>query len=103
MLLISDADLTTYGTVGLIAAAAVVLIVVVLLLTILWAARRILRAARRSLKAVESVRHSTLPLWDLTTTNQVARDLHGSASSIRRRVDLIAGALEATEHREVRR
>ncbi len=101
MLLISDADLGTYWTIGLAAAAAVVVIVVALLLTILWTARRILRAAVRALNAVERIRQNTMPLWDLTTTNQVAGELHATVSSIKSRVERIAGALEATEHQEV--
>ena len=103
MLLIADADLQTDWTIGLVLAVVVVLVVVVLLVAILLAARRILAAAVRCLNAVEAIRAATLPLWDLTTTNAVARDLLGAAASIKHHVEAIAGALEATEHQEARR
>lgn len=103
MMLVADADLLFYWSVGLVTVAAVVVIVVVLLLAILIGARRILRAAVRALGAVEHIRQNTLPLWDLTTTNHVAADLLAGATSIKRHAEALAGALEATEHREVHR
>lgn len=103
MPLISDSDLGAYWTVGIVLVALVVVVVVVLLVAILLAARRILAAAIRCLNAVEAIRQSTLPLWDLTTTNAVAKDLLGAAGSIKHHVEAIAGALEATEHQEARR
>ena len=103
MFLIADSDVLSYWTIGLVLAAVVVVVVVALLLAILATARRILRAAVRALHAVERIRGNTLPLWDLTTTNQVAGDLLAGARSIRRHADAIAAALEATEHEEVRR
>ena len=103
MLLISDSDLGGYWTIGIIAVALVVVIVVVLLVAILLAARRILAAALRCLTAVDAIRQNTLPLWDLTTTNKVAREILGGAGSIKGHVEAIAGALEATEHQEARR
>lgn len=101
--LLADPDLQLFWTIGLAAAAAVVVVVVVLLVAILLAARRILAAAVRCLGAVEGIRARTLPLWDLTTTNQVAGDLLAGATSIKRHAEALAGALEATEHVEVPR
>jgi hypothetical protein len=43
---------------------------------------------------------NTLPLWELSTTNEVAGDILGGAASIKKRAEAIAGALEATEHKE---
>ncbi len=98
MTLIADADLQTYWLLGVVLAAVVVVIVVVLLVAILLGARRILAAALRALAAVQSIRRNTDPLWDLTTTNKVAGELLAGALSIKRHAEVIAGALEATEH-----
>lgn len=100
VLLISDGDLGRYWTIGLILIVLVVVIVVVLLLAIIVFARRILAAAVRCLHAVEKIRSNTLPLWELSTTNEVAGDILGGAASIKKRAEAIAGALEATEHKE---
>ena len=98
MFLISDSDLLTGWTIGLVVAVLVVVIVVVLLVTILLAARRVLAAAVRCLHAVEAIRANTQPLHALTTTNAVAADLLGGAAAIKRHAEIIASALEATEH-----
>lgn len=93
-----DSALLHDWIIGLIVVAAVVLVVVILLVAILLTARRILAAATRSLQAVERIRQNTLVLWELATTNSVAGELYQSADSIRRRVETLAGALEAAEH-----
>lgn len=98
MTLIADADLQAYWTIGVAVSALVVVTVVALLLTILWGARRILAAALRALAAVEEIRGNTDPLWALTTTNQVAGELLAGAGSIKRHAEMLATALEATEH-----
>ena len=98
MFLISDPDLLRGWTIGLVVAVLVVLIVVVLLAAILLAARRILAAAVRCLHAVEAIRANTQPLHDLTTTNAVAAELLGGAVAIKTHAEIIASALEATEH-----
>lgn len=98
MYLLSDSDLQSGWTIGLVAAIAVVVIVVVLLVAILLAARRILAAAVRCLHAVEAIRASTQPLHALTTTNAVAADLLDGAASIKKHAEVIASALEATEN-----
>ena len=98
-----DHELLRDWIIGIVLVALVVVIVVVLLLAILLFARRILKAAVRSLNAVERVRKNTLPLWDLPTTNTVAADLLTTAASIKHRAEVIASALEATEHEAARR
>ena len=98
MQLIADSDLQTGWTIGLVVTVLVVVVVVVLLATILLAARRILAAAIRCLHAVEAIRSNTQPLHELTTTNAVAGQLLGGAGSIKRHAEIIATALEATEH-----
>lgn len=98
MTLTADPDLQAHWLIGLVLVALVVVIVVALLITILLGARRILAAAVRGLGAVEGIRQNTDPLWELTTTNQVAGDLLAGAVSIKRHAEGIAGALEATEH-----
>lgn len=98
--LISDSALGRDWTIGVVLSVLVVVIVVVLLLAIIVFARRILAAAVRCLHAVEKIRANTLPLWDLATTNEVAADILATAASIKKRADAVAGALEATEHKE---
>jgi len=98
MFLISDSDLLGGWTIGLVVTVLVVVVVVVLLAAILLAARRILAAAVRCLHAVEAIRANTQPLHELTTTNIVARDLLGGAAAIKKHAEIIASALEATEH-----
>lgn len=98
--LISDSDLGRDWTIGLILSVLVVVIVVVLLVAIIIFARRILAAAVRCLLAVQKIRDNTLPLWDLATTNEVAADILATAASIKKRAEAVAGALEATEHKE---
>lgn len=102
MSLIADTDLQTYWVIGLVAVALVVVVVVALLLAIIAGARRILAAAGRALAAVERIQGNTDPLWDLTTTNRVAGELLAGAGSIKRHAELLASALEATEHGERR-
>ena len=98
MYLISDSDLQTGWTIGLVVALLIVVIVVVLLATILLAARRVLAAAVRALHAVENIRANTQPLHELTTTNAVAANLLVGAAAIKRHAEIVASALEATEH-----
>ena len=98
MYLVSDADLLTGWTIGLVVAVLVVVIVVVLLVTILVAARRILAAAVRCLHAVERIKNNTEPLQELATTRAVAAQLNGAAGAIKKHAEVIASALEATEH-----
>ncbi len=98
MYLVSDSDLQTGWTIGLVVAVVVVLIVVVLLVAILLAARRILAAAVRCLHAVERIRTNTEPLHELTTTNAVAGQLLGGAAAIKTHAEIIASALEATQN-----
>ncbi len=98
MFLVSDAALLAGWTIGLVLAVLVVVVVVVLLVTILLAARRILAAAVRCLNAVERTRANTEPLHELATTNAVAGQLNDAACSIKKHAEVIASALEATEH-----
>lgn len=83
--------------IGLICALVVVLVVAALLLAIDGAARGILNAAGASLGAVERIRQSTVTLFDLTTTNEVAAGILTAAAGIARDASLLAGALESAE------
>ncbi|MDA8394780.1 MAG: hypothetical protein ACYCX9_12325 [Candidatus Dormibacteria bacterium] len=83
--------------IGLICALVVVLVVAALLLAIDGAARGILNAAGASLGAVERIRQSTVTLFDLTTTNEVAAGILSAAGGIARDATVLAGALESTE------
>ena len=98
MYLVSDSDLLTGWTIGLVVTLLVVVVVVVLLLTIWVAARRILAAAVRCLHAVERIKNNTEPLQELATTRAVASQLEDAARMIKKHAEVIASALEATEH-----
>ena len=98
MYLVSDSDLLTGWTIGLVVTLLVVVVVVVLLLTIWVAARRILAAAVRCLHAVERIKANTEPLQELATTRAVAKQLEDAACTIKKHAEVIASALEATEH-----
>ncbi|MDQ3081947.1 MAG: hypothetical protein M3R07_07010, partial [Gemmatimonadota bacterium] len=63
-------------------AVVVILIAAVLLITIWLTARSILAHARRALAAAEKIRESTMPIWALQTTNEVAGGLLETVQSI---------------------
>lgn len=93
----TNADLFTRWSLGLAAAVVIVVVVAALLLLIIAAARGVLAAAARCLAAVTAIRANVDPLWQLSTTNDVAERLVGGARSIENRTRLLADAVEAHE------
>ncbi len=91
----TDAELLSRWYVILAIAAALVAVVALLLITILVTARRIERAATRSLQAVQKIAENTTVIWQLDTTNTVAWQLRESARAIRQHAEEIARALQA--------
>ncbi len=76
-------------------AVAVILIAAVLLITIWLTARSILAHARRALAAAEKIRESTMPIWALQTTNEVAGGLLETVQSIEAKGGALVAALES--------
>ena len=76
-------------------AVVVILIAAVLLITIWLTARSILAHARRALAAAERIRESTMPIWALQTTNEVAGGLLETVQSIEAKGGALVAALES--------
>lgn len=85
--------LTTYFMIGLAVAAVVVIITVVLLVMLQQAARRILDLALQALPLVQQINQNTNPIWELSSTNQVALNVLHNAESIRDHGVAVAQAL----------
>lgn len=76
-------------------ATLVILIAAALLVTIWLTARSILAHARRALAAAERIRESTMPIWALETTNEVAGQILETVQSIEAKGGKLAEALES--------
>lgn len=76
-------------------AVVVVLIAAALLITIWLTARSILSHAVRALAAAEKIRESTMPIWALETTNEVAGGLLETVQSIEAKGGALVAALES--------
>lgn len=91
----SDADLWARWRLWMAVAAVVILIAAVLLLVIWRAARGIHTEAVRALRAAERIRESTMPIWALETTNEVAGGLLATVQQIEATGGALAEALES--------
>jgi len=76
-------------------AVVVILIAAGLLITIWLTARSILAHAKRALAAAEEIRESTMPIWALETTNEVAGQLLETVQSIEAKGGALVEALES--------
>ncbi len=76
-------------------ATLVILIAAALLVTIWLTARSILAHARRALAAAERIRESTMPIWALETTNEVAGEILETVQSIEAKGGALVAALES--------
>lgn len=76
-------------------ATLVILIAAALLITIWLTARSILAHARRALAAAERIRESTIPIWALETTNEVAGQILETVQSIEAKGGALVEALES--------
>ena len=76
--------------------ATVVILIAATLLIIIWrTARGIHTEALRALRAAERIRESTMPIWALDTTNQVAGDILATVRHIESNGGALAAALES--------
>ncbi|MEO6445756.1 MAG: hypothetical protein ABIZ91_01515 [Gemmatimonadaceae bacterium] len=91
----SDADLWGAWRLWMIVATAVILIAATLLIIIWLTARGIYKEAVRALTAGERIRESTLPIWALQTTNEVAGEMLATVQQIEQKGGALAAALES--------
>ena len=78
------------------AVAAVVIVVAAVLLIVIWrTARAIHTEAVRALQAAERIRESTMPIWALETTNEVAGEILATVQQIEAKGGALAVALES--------
>ena len=95
----SAAELYQWWTLWLGVAAVIVVAAAALLITIALLARRIGTLAATALDVVEQIEQNTQPIWQLNTTNKVARDLLGGARAIEANAGAVVGALIAADRR----
>ncbi len=70
-------------TIGWIVAAAVVLVVILVVGTIIYLASRIRDQLAQILQALTEARDNTQALWEVQTTNQVAKEILEAARRAR--------------------
>ena len=76
--------------------ATLIIVVAASLLVIIWlTARGIHAEALRALEAAEQIRVNTLPIWALSTTNDVAADILTTVEQIEGKGGALAAALES--------
>ena len=76
--------------------AALVIVIAAVLLIIIWrTARGIHAEAVRALNAAERIRESTMPIWALETTNEVAGEILATVRQIEAKGGALAEALES--------
>jgi len=92
---VTDTELWRSWGLWMALAVVVILIAAVLLITIWLTARSILAHARRALAAAEKIRESTMPIWALETTNEVAGQLLETVQSIEAKGGALVAALES--------
>lgn len=91
----TDTDLWRTWMIWMGVAVVVILIAASLLITIWLTARSILAHALRAHAAAEKIRASTVPIWALETTNEVAAGLLETVKSIEAKGGALAEALES--------
>lgn len=76
--------------------ATLVILIAATLLVVIWrTARAIHTEAVRALRAAERIRESTMPIWALETTNEVAGELLTTVQHIEQTGGALATALES--------
>ena len=91
----SNADLWSAWRMWMVLAVVIILVAAVLLIMIWRTARGIHAEALRALNAAENIRESTMPIWALKTTNEVAGQMLASVQSIEKNGGALAAALES--------
>lgn len=98
----TDQQILTYWSMGLIVAVLVVVIAAALLIAVFMVARSIERGAGAALGIVKQIREHTQVIWALQDTNQVALQLSGGAESILNHAGQVAQALHDADVRQGR-
>jgi hypothetical protein len=91
----TDAELWASWRLWMAVAALVIVIAAVLLIVIWRTARGIHSEAVRALTAAERIRESTMPIWALETTNEVAGEMLAAVQQIEAKGGALAAALES--------
>jgi ABC-type thiamin/hydroxymethylpyrimidine transport system permease subunit len=91
----TDGELWASWRLWMVVAASVVLVAATLLIVIWQTARGIYSEALRALRAAERIRESTMPIWALATTNEVAGDILTTVQHIEANGGALATALES--------
>ena len=91
----TDANLWASWRLWMGVATVVILIAATLLIVIWRAARGIHAEAVRALEAAERIRESTMPIWALETTNEVAGEMLATVQQIEAKGGALAAALES--------
>ncbi len=91
----TDAELWSAWRLWMGVAAAIILIAAVLLIVIWRTARAIHAEAVRALRAAQRIRESTMPIWALQTTNEVAAEMLTTVQHIEQTGGALAAALES--------
>lgn len=91
----TDAQLWSAWRLWMGVATLVILIAATLLIVIWRTARGIYTEAVRALHAAERIRESTMPIWALETTNEVAGEMLATVQHIEQVGGALAAALES--------
>ena len=91
----TDAELWSAWRLWMGVATLVILIAATLLIVIWRTARGIYTEAVRALHAAERIRESTMPIWALQTTNEVAGEMLTTVQHIEQTGGALAAALES--------
>jgi len=91
----TDAELWSAWRLWMGVATLVILIAATLLIVIWRTARAIYTEAARALHAAERIRESTMPIWALQTTNEVAGEMLTTVQHIEQTGGALAAALES--------
>lgn len=95
----SAAEIYGWWSFWLVVAGVIVVAAASLLITILVLARQIAALAATGVEVVEQIEQNTKPIWQLNTTNHVAKELLGGARAIEANAVAIVGALTDGERR----
>ncbi|MEO6527600.1 MAG: hypothetical protein ABIP93_13300 [Gemmatimonadaceae bacterium] len=91
----TDAELWSAWRIWMGVATAIILVAAVLLIVIWRTARGIHAEAVRALHAAQRIRESTMPIWALETTNEVAGEMLATVRHIEQNGGALAAALES--------
>ena len=91
----TDAELWSAWRLWMALATVIILVAATLLIVIWRTARGIHTEAVRALHAAERFRESTMPIWALETTNEVAAEMLETVRHIEQTGGALAAALES--------